>query len=552
MEKPIILCVDDEPDVLRAIDRDLRKRYRDTYRVLRAASGEEAVETLVKLKARGDDVALVISDQRMPGLTGADVLAKARDLFMDARLALLTAYADTNVAIQSINEIGLDRYLSKPWDPPETHLYPELDTLLEAWASTFRSAKKGLRIIGDHWSSHSHELREFLSRNRVPYTYLDVDRDAEAAAFVDNAAGVAELPIVLLEDGTVLENPDRAMLAAKVGMNTKAADQSYDVAIVGGGPAGLAAAVYAASEGLSTVLLEEEGVGGRASTSARIDNYLGFPEGLAGASLANRANEQALRIGADLLVPQIVQRITFDNRYKLLHLADGAVISARTLVFASGMKVRRLDAPGADALIGNGVYYGAATSDMMRHAGADVHIVGGGDSAAQAALHLIRHVRSVTLVVRSAASSLAMSDRWYDQIKRHKSIHLRANTVVARAGGDDVLRELTLKNTDTDKTEFVASGALFSFIGSSPNSALLRGQVACDDKGFVLTGIDLPQVGGRVRGWSEDRDPVYLETSMPGVFAAGDVRAGSSKRVASAVGEGTIAASLAVQYLKTH
>lgn len=551
MDRPVILCIDDEPEVLRAIERDLRNRYQDKYRIVRAGSGDEAIETLSALKARGDDVALIISDQRMPGLTGTEVLAQAKGLYHDAGLVLLTAYADTGVAIQSINEIGLDRYLSKPWDPPEIHLYPALDDLLETWSSTARRAKKGLRVIGDQWSPGSHALREFLSRNRVPYEYLDVDRDEEAAALVETISDRAALPIAILEDGTILEKPARSVLAEKIGMKTRAAEKSYDLVIVGGGPAGLAAAVYGASEGLSTVMVESEAVGGQAGTSSRIENYLGFPKGLSGGELASRANAQAIRLGAELLVPQVVEGISFEDKYKIIKLSDGSTLSTRAMIYSPGMEVRRLPAKGADELSGAGVYYGAATNEASRFEGTDVYVYGGGNSAGQAAMYLSRFAKTVTIVIRGPDLSKSMSAYLIEQIAETPNITVRPHTIIDEAKGDDRLKSLVLQNVETKIQEEVPASALFIFIGSSPNSKLLRGKVECDEKGFVLTGIDLPHVKGRIRGWSLDRDPFHLETSVPGVFAAGDVRWGSAKRVASAVGEGSVAVSLVHQYLAT-
>lgn len=551
MEKPTILCVDDEPEVLRAIERDLRGRYRSDYRVIRAGSGEEAVETLTRLSQRGDDVALVVSDQRMPGVEGTEVLATAAELYQDARLVLLTAYADTNVAIRSINEVGLDRYLSKPWDPPEELLYPALDDLLEAWVSTSRAPYRGIRVIGDQWSPASHSTKEFLARNRVPYRWEDIERDSEARALAQLTNECRTLPIVVLEDGTTLEAPARDELAEQIGMKTSAAAQSYDLVIVGGGPAGLAAAVYGASEGLSTVLIEGEAIGGQAGTSSRIENYLGFPSGLSGSELASRAQAQATRLGAELVVPQRADRIQLDDAYKIVETADGMEISGRSLIFSPGMDVRRLDADGVDQFTGAGVYYGAATSEATLFSGAHVVVYGGGNSAGQAAMHLGRFAKSVRVAVRGNDLQTSMSQYLIDQLDATDNISLQTRTVIARADGTNHLERLVFEDVDTGERREEKVDALFVFIGSFPNSALVHELVECDDAGFVLTGLDLPHVMSRIKAWPLDRDPFHLETSVPGLFAVGDVRWGSSKRVAAAVGEGSVAVSLVHQYLST-
>jgi thioredoxin reductase (NADPH) len=530
-DKPVILCVDDEHEVLRAIERDLRARYREDYRVIRAASGEEAVDTLTKLKQRNDDVALVVSDQRMPGLEGTEVLTRTSELYSDARLVLLTAYADTGIAIRSINEVGLDRYLSKPWDPPETHLYPALDDLLEAWTSTSRQPYSGTRIIGDQWSPYCHSAKEFLARNRIPYKWQDISRDEEALALAKATNDCKSLPIIVLADGTVLENPSREELATSLGMHISAAEKAYDLIIVGGGPSGLAAAVYGASEGLSTVLVENEAIGGQAGTSSRIENYLGFPKGLSGNELASRANAQAQRLGSEILVPQAVESVAIENQYKIVRLANGTELTARAMIA--------------------GVYYGAATSDAKLYSRAAVHINGGGNSAGQAAMHLSRYAKTVSIIIRGDSLEKSMSRYLIDQIAATPNIAVLTNTVIKNAKGEQRLEKLVLENQETGNQSEEIADALFIFIGSAPNSVLLEGIVEIDEKGFVLTGLDLPQTKGRIRNWSLDRDPFHLETSVPGLFAAGDVRWGSSKRIAAAVGEGSVAVSLVHQYLST-
>ncbi len=551
MSKPIILCIDDEPEVLRAVERDLRARYRRDYRIVRAASGEEALDATQRALERGAAVALFLSDQRMPGMEGTEFLEAAGVLYPAASKVLLTAYADTTAAIQSINRIGLDHYLLKPWDPPEQALYPVLDDLLDSWRASAPAPAGGLRVAGTQWSPGAHGVKDFLARNRVPYRWLDVDKDPAARALVDGVNPSARLPVVLLEDGTALENPDRKTLAQRVGMKTRATAGHYDLAVIGAGPAGLAAAVYGASEGLSTVLIEQEATGGQAGTSSRIENYLGFPKGLSGGDLAHRATVQAERLGAELLVPQEVEGIRTDHAYKLVALADGTELSCRALILSTGMRVRRLPAPGCEEFSGAGVFYGAALTEAAQYRDRPVFVVGGGNSAGQAAMYFSRYAGTVTILIRGADLRRSMSQYLIDQLEATPNIRVWPHTEVTEAQGQQQLERLLLRDRDSGEEATHAAAALFIFIGTAPNSAIGGDVVVRDDKGFILTGGDLPRKDARVRGWSADRDPLLLETSVPGIFAAGDVRHGSAKRVAAAVGEGSVAVRSVHEYLAT-
>ena len=551
MSKPILLAVDDEPDVLKNIERDLRARYRKDYRVARAGSGAEALEVTRQLRQRGDVVALFLSDQRMPGMEGTEFLVEAQALFPQARTVLLTAYADTNAAIRSINDIGLDHYLMKPWDPPEQALYPVLDDLLDSWRATARPPYRGIQVAGALWSGASHDTKEFLARNRIPYRWLDVERDEAARALVDAVNGGRTLPVVFLPDGAPLEAPDRAALAAALGMNTTATAGYYDLLVIGGGPAGLGAAVYGASEGLTTALIEQEATGGQAGTSSRIENYLGFPAGLSGSDLAHRATTQAERLGAELLVPQAVTEVRLEGDYKIVTLADGTSLTARSLVLATGMRVRRLPADGVAALTGAGVYYGAALTEAAHYRGRPMFVVGGGNSAGQGAMFFSRYASKVTILIRRGGLESTMSRYLIEQLAATPNVEVQPRRQVVEAVGGDRLEALRVEHLDTGEVVEEEAAALFVFIGSAPNSQLVEGIVVRDDSGFVLTGARLPRLDGRPRGWTPDRDPYLLETSVPGVFAAGDVRGGSSKRVAAAVGEGAVVVSEVHQYLST-
>ena len=552
MARPIILSVDDDPQVLGAIERDLRRHYNKEYRVLKAGSAREGLETARQLKQRGTPIALFLVDQRMPEMTGMDFLGKVKELHPESRKVLLTAYADTEVAIEGINAIGLDHYLMKPWDPPEQKLYPVLDDLLSEWKNRAHLPFEGIRIAGAKYSPQSYAVRDFLSRNQVPYQWIDVDEDASmrelVTAFPD---GLEKLPIVLFPDGTYLSAPSNLQLAEKAGLRTHAARQFYDVVVVGGGPAGLANTVYAATEGMSVVLVEQNAPGGQAGTSSRIENYLGFPNGITGADLAQRASAQARRFGAEILAAQEVVGIRRQDPYRIVKLADGTEIPAYVVVVTTGMSVRTLDVPGIEPLLGKGVYYGTSLSEAVTYRGQDVCIVGGANSAGQGALFFSRYARRVTILIRAPELSPAMSHYLVQRIKATENIDVIPRVEVAAVSGEGCLRQVLLRNIDTKQDRELLSSAMFISIGAAPHSDFVAGLLDRDEKGFILTGPDLPRVNGKPRGWTLDRDPLLFETNIPGVFAAGDVRAGANRRVASAVGEGSAAIYSVNRYLQT-
>jgi thioredoxin reductase (NADPH) len=551
MAKPVILAVDDDPQVLRAVDRDLRRRFAREYRVLRADSGESALDTLSKLKLRGDPVALFLVDQRMPRMTGVEFLEKAIEQFPLAKRALLTAYSDTEAAIRAINEVGLDYYLQKPWDPPEENLYPNLDDMLEDWRADYRPPFEGIRIVGDRWSPASHRIREFLARNRVPHRWLDVEGSEEARQLLESADhGAPKLPLVVYEDGTYAEAPENREIAERIGLRTRAEQQFYDLVIVGGGPSGLAAAVYGASEGLRTVLIEREAPGGQAGTSSRIENYLGFPSGLSGGDLARRAVDQATRFGVEILTPQEVRGVRVEDPYRIVTLADGSEVSCYALIVTTGVSYRRLDVAGADRLTGAGVYYGAAQTEAFSCKDEDVYIVGGANSAGQAAMFFSNQARRVVMLCRGDDLRKSMSEYLVIQIEDRENIEVHLNTNVVAVEGEEHLESISMKNSETGETETAPVSALFIFIGAAPKTDWLNGVVERDERGFILSGPDLSRNGKRPKGWALDRDPFLLETNVPGVFVAGDVRHGSIKRCASAVGEGSIAVQFVHQYMR--
>jgi thioredoxin reductase (NADPH) len=552
MSKPVLLAVDDDPQVLNAVERDLRQHYGANYRIVKAASGAQALETAQQLMKRGALVALFLVDERMPGMSGTQFLVEARKLYPDARRVLLTAYADTETAIAAINLVGLDHYLLKPWEPPKERLYPVLDDLLEDWVYKARPAFEGIRVAGTALSSASYVVKDFLSANQVPYQWLDLKNDASARALVESISeGMTKLPVVLFADGTTMLQPGARELAAKLGMQTLPKRPFYDLVIVGGGPAGLAAAVYGASEGLRTLLVERSAPGGQAGTSSQIENYLGFPGGISGSDLARRAATQAKRFGAEIVTVQDVVEIRRDDPYRTLKLDDGSEVSCYTVLLAPGMEVRKLEAPGVEALAGVGVYYGAALTEAATYRDQDIFIVGGANSAGQGAIFFSRYARSVTMLLRGATLSAGMSQYLVDRIMETANITVRMNTTVAGVHGDGRLQSITLSDPTTGETCDVPAAAVFIFIGTAPRTAMAAGLVARDPQGFILTGRDVMVDGRRPQGWTPDRDPFPFETSVPGVFAAGDARHGSGKRVAAAVGEGSATVSMVHEYLRT-
>jgi thioredoxin reductase (NADPH) len=543
--RPAILAVDDEPAVLGAVTRDLRRGFGERYRVLRAGSGAEALDVLGELRTRGDQAAMLIADQRMPGMSGTDYLVQARNLVPDAKRVLLTAYADTEAAIAAINDVALDYYLLKPWDPPEEQLFPVIEDLLESWEAGATLEAGGVRIVGHRFSRDSHDLRDFLARNRVPARWMDVERDGEARELL-TVVGVDEdrLPVVLLEDGSVLERPTVLELAERLGVAVQPAQEHYDLVIVGGGPAGLAAAVYGASEGLRTVMVEREAPGGQAGQSSRIENYLGFPSGLSGSDLARRATDQARRLGAELLTVQDAVGLRAEGAGRIVELSGGGELSANCVLVASGVSYRQLDTPGFPDLTGAGVYYGAALAEARSCEDQQVVVIGGANSAGQGAVHFSEFAASVTMLVRGPTLERSMSHYLIEQLAERANVTVRTETVATAAEGEDGrLRRLRIRGPDGDESTIDAD-ACFVFIGASPRTDWLEGVVARDGRGFILAGPDV-----QTNGWPLPRDPYPLETSVPGVFVAGDVRARSIKRVASAVGEGSMAVSLIHEYL---
>ena len=550
MNKPVLLVVDDDPQVLAAVRRDLRSRYREQYTVVSAGSGPEALETAKELKSRGDALAMVISDQRMPGMLGNEVLARTREVYPLARRVLLTAYSDIQAAIRAINEAHLDHYLSKPWDPPEDRLFPVVDDLLDAWQAESLPEASGLRLVGHQWATRSHDVKDFLASNLIPYRWLDVERDPEAKVLLE-AAGLSSeaLPALFFEDGGVLTNPPSRQIAERLGRSLSAAFDVYDLVAVGAGPAGLAAAVYGSSEGLRTLLLDRHAPGGQAGTSSRIENYLGFPSGVSGSELTRRALAQAQRLGAEFLVPFEVTGVTVDGGYKHLALRDGRELITRTMLAATGMAYREHPAPGMAEHTGAGVYYGAATTEAPAFRGKRVIVVGGGNSAGQGAMHLARYAEDVQIVVRRENLNATMSQYLIDQIEKTPNVRLRSGTDVASVEGDGRVERVTLRSVQDGSCRAESIDAVFVFIGARPISDWLPAGVLRDAKGFVLTGRDLMAAEAYAKTWKETREPLPLETSVPGIFAAGDIRAGAMNRVASAVGEGSMVVRLAHEYL---
>jgi thioredoxin reductase (NADPH) len=552
MAKPIILSIDDEIQVLNAIVRDLQGRFGSKYRIMKATSGAEALDTLRQLKLRNSPVALLLADQRMPEMEGTDFLAQSVELYPEARKVLLTAYADTEAAIRSINEIGLDHYLMKPWDPPDQNLFPVLEDLLSDWLATVPVPYDGIRIAGTLWSPQSHNIKDFLARNRIPYQWLDLEEDPQTQALVDSVIeGDTRLPVVFFPDGTTLIQPDFRALAEKVGLQTEANHPYYDLIIIGAGPAGLGAAVYGASEGLSTALIEREATGGQAGTSSLIENYLGFPKGISGSDLARRATDQAKRLGAEILTAVEVVNVRVEDNYRIITLNDGTELSCKVLIIASGVTVRKLDQPGVERLTGAGIYYGAALSEAAFYKDKPVYVIGGANSAGQAAMFFSRFAKDVTMLVRGTSLSKSMSQYLINQINETENIHVKTNTVVTEAIGEEKLEAIRIKDHVSGEEQEVPAAAMFIFIGAKSHSSMVADVVDLNSAGFVRAGRTLMRNGKRPKGWSLQRDPYPLETSVPGIFVAGDVRDEAVRRVASAVGEGANAVSQVHQYLKS-
>jgi thioredoxin reductase (NADPH) len=553
MVKPVILTVDDDPEVLQAVARDLRHQYSDRFRIVRADSGAAAIEATQKLKLRNEPVALFLVDQRMPQMNGVEFLERALQIFPEAKRVLLTAYADTDAAIRAINSTQIDYYLLKPWNPPEEKLFPVLNDLLDDWFASFRPAFEGIRVIGNRWSPQSHDLKDFLARNQIPYQWLDIELSEEAQKLATFAnCDRLSLPLVIFSDGNSLIQPSIAQVAEKIGLRTQAEKPFYDLIIVGGGPAGLAAAVYGASEGLKTVMVEREAPGGQAGTSSRIENYLGFPSGLSGNDLARRAVTQARRFGVEILSPQEVTGLRVEDSYRFITLSDGSEISCHALILALGVSWRRLDVPGLDRLTGAGVYYGAAQTEAMSCQDEEVYIVGGANSAGQAAMYFSKYARQVTMLVRGESLTKSMSQYLIEQIAETPNITVQPHSSVVEAKGETSLEAISIDVAG--EVKIVPATSLFIFIGAVPRTEWLNGTVECDDRGFIVTGADLHSgntgaIAHRPKGWRLDRDPYLLETNVPGVFAVGDVRHGSVKRVASGVGEGSICVQFVHQYL---
>ena len=546
-----ILTVDDDPSVSRAVARDLRRRYGKDHRIIRAESGQQALDTLREMKLRGDQVAVLLADHRMPQMDGIQFLERAMDIYPKARRVLLTAYADTEAAITAINVVDLDYYLLKPWDPPEEKFYPVIDNELDQWKRSDHQPPPQTKLVTTRWSARCSEVKDFLARNQVSFrSYLS--DEAEGERLLD-AAGVTaiQLPVVITADGRVLVEPSDSELAQQVGLTTDPAKDFYDIIVIGAGPAGLGAAVYGASEGLRTVLVERLATGGQAGQSSRIENYLGFPDGVSGAQLTERARRQALKFGAEMITTRDASAVEVNGSARTVRFADGGSIDAHTVILATGVSYRRLEAPGLDEFAGLGVFYGSALSEAPGSKGQDVYIVGGANSAGQAALYFSRYARSVTMLVRGASLAASMSYYLIKQLERIENITVRTRTEVIAGNGSDHLEGLTLRNNETGEQEDVKTGLLFVFIGAAPRTEWLDGVAVRDARGFVLAGPDLVVNGERPAGWEPDRDPYLLETSVPGVFVAGDVRANSVKRVASAVGEGAMAVTLVHRYLET-
>ncbi|HUQ82093.1 MAG TPA: FAD-dependent oxidoreductase [Gemmatimonadaceae bacterium] len=551
MAKPVLLTVDDDPEVLNAIERDLRQHFRTDYRVVKASSGPEALETVNQLKERGAQLALFLVDERMPHMTGTQFLAEAMKIYPDARRVLLTAYADTGTAITAINEIGLDHYLMKPWEPPSLRLYPVLEDLLSEWFARSRPSFDGIRVAGHSLSPSSFAVKDFLAANHVPYQWIDMEDEDSVRTLLSGASGgAAMLPLVFFPDGSTLVQPTTIELAEKVGLQTRAQKPFYDLIVVGGGPAGLAGAVYGASEGLRTILVERSAPGGQAGTSSKIENYLGFPSGVSGSDLAHRAATQARRFGAEIITAQEAVEIRRDDPYRKVILSDGSELTGYAILISPGMEVRRLEADGIEPLHGAGIYYGAALTEAATYRGQDVVVVGGANSAGQGAMFFSRSARKVTMLIRGPDIAAGMSRYLIDRIEETPNVEVLTNTRVVRVSGNGKLESVRVVNTSRVESELPAA-AMFVFIGTAPRTSFCANLVRRDAQGFVLTGREVMTDGRPPAGWTPQRDPYLFETSVPGVFCAGDARHGSGKRVAAAVGEGSATVSMIHQYLQT-
>ncbi len=550
MKQPVIFALDDDQQVLQALVRDLRTRYRQEYKILGTTSATEALDSLHGLKNKGAEIALFISDQRMPEMPGVEFLQKARASYPDAKRVLLTAYSDTEAAIKAINEVKLDYYFIKPWDPPEEKLFPVIDDLLQEWQYTYFPNYTGIRIIGYQWSPRSHELKDFLAGNLFPYQWLDIETNEKAKELVSlNKIDLSSLPVLFFEDGSFLPHSSLAAITEKLGIQAKASSELYDVAIIGAGPAGLAAAVYGASEGLKTLLIEKRAPGGQAGTSSRIENYLGFPTGLSGAELTRRAVTQAQRFGTELVSQQQVTAIRLNNQYKIITLSDGTEINALSVIITTGVDYRKLEKRGIEEFTGAGIYYGAAMTEAQACQGREVYIIGGGNSAGQAAMYLAKFAANVHIVIRKESLSSTMSQYLIDQINETENISVLGNTEILEAKGDRRLQELDLMEIGSGQQRTVRADSLFIFIGAKPYTDWIGLNIIKSDKGFIETGRDLVQYPGYRKFWKLEREPFLLETCCPGVFAAGDVRAGAMNRIASAVGEGAMAVKFVHEYL---
>jgi thioredoxin reductase (NADPH) len=553
MQKPIIIALDDDQQVLRAVVRDLRNQYAKEYKMVSTTSAIEALEALTEMKNKNEVVALFLSDQRMPEMLGVDFLQKAKEFFPNAKRVLLTAYSDTEAAIRAINDVQLDYYLMKPWDPPEEKLYPALNDLLEEWQSQYIPNFNGIRIVGYQWSPRSHQVKDFLSGNLIPYLWLDIEANENGKELLAlNKIDKKELPVVFFEDGSYLLNPDILQVGEKTGMRSKATKTMYDVAIIGAGPSGLAAAVYGGSEGLATVLIEKRAPGGQAGSSSRIENYLGFPNGLSGADLSRRAISQVTRFGVEFLSPTEVSDIQIKDNYKIITLKDGSVLNARSIIITTGVDYRALEAIDVEKFTGAGIYYGASTTEAHACKNQDVYIVGGGNSAGQSAMYLSNYAAKVFIVIRKNDLSSTMSQYLIDQINATSNIHLIGETIIGQAYGTDKLEEICLENIITKERKQVKAAAVFIFIGAKPITDWIKLDIIKDDKGFIETGRELLKYEAFKKSWKLPREPFLLETCSPGVFAAGDVRAGAMNRVASAVGEGAMAVKFVHEYLAEH